>query len=39
MGQAALETALNNINMHFYCHLFAGQIILDIGGLYRIFVD
>ena len=38
MGQAALEeTALNELNIHFYCQFcFAGQKIYAIGGLCRI---
>ena len=37
MGQAALDTTLNELKYVLYCHFFfAGQIIYDIGGLNRI---
>ena len=46
MGQATIETALNELKHAFFCQLvFAGQIIFDkvfvydTGGLCRIFVQ
>ena len=41
MGQTALETALNELKLVLLLpfFFFAGQIIYDIGGLCRVFVQ